>query len=227
MEVSRPLYTTSVEDRKWFNALKEGKLRTVKHLHENSGTNVNTCNKYGVSSLVQAIRCSTEHRNRYKVIKYLVKSNADINIKNDGDRPLPLNEAVIFNDIKTVKLLLKKGADIDSLDDRGMAPLHHAAERGFFEIAEELLKYDAYIDNISMWGWGSTPLDFTSQNRDVRLNNLLITEDAKSADEVRKKKNYTLNTEETIPADVVQHIRLPKKIKKSKKKYSDDTSSTL
>lgn len=159
----------------WFEYLNKGKLNKILTMLEN-GMNVNICNRYGASSLVEAIRCSPKHSKRYKVIESLIQYNAVVNLRGDGRFPLPLNEAVIFNDIKTVKLLLAAGARVDVLDDRGMSPLHHAAAKSFLEIASILIEYKADINQSSMWGF--TPLELAKQNGHVIVNNIMILGDA-------------------------------------------------
>ena len=59
----------------------------------------------------------------------------------------PLIDAIIFNNVETVKFLLSNGADSNLKDKiKGFAPLHFAVYNKNQEIAELLLKYNANIN---------------------------------------------------------------------------------
>ena len=55
------------------------------------------------------------------------------------------------------KLLLKAGADVNSIDKNGLTPLHSAAQKGLKDTVEVLLQAGAYINAKSKSG--KTPLD--------------------------------------------------------------------
>lgn len=70
-----------------------------------------------------------------------------INIKDDNNNYL-ITHAIIRNNIDIVKVLLKKGANIDILDQEGKTILYLPIKYGYDEICSLLLDHDKKIDNI-------------------------------------------------------------------------------
>jgi ankyrin repeat protein len=62
-----------------------------------------------------------------------------------------------------VKLLLKKGADVESKDSRGRTPLSWAAEKGHEEVMELLLEKGADVESKDT-EYGQTPLSWAAEN---------------------------------------------------------------
>jgi hypothetical protein len=59
----------------------------------------------------------------------------------------PLHLAAIYDQIRIVEVLLKRGAKIESKDRGGLTPLHLAAKWGNVRIVKLLLKHSARVDN--------------------------------------------------------------------------------
>jgi ankyrin repeat protein len=57
----------------------------------------------------------------------------------------PLHKAVINNHINAVRLLLKHGANPNSINKKGYTPLHYASGRGYLDIMKLLLDYNASL----------------------------------------------------------------------------------
>jgi hypothetical protein len=77
-------------------------------------------------------------------IKELVESGASVHFRTPNAKLTPLMLAAMSNDLPVVKLLLEKGArarDIDFIFFR--TALVWAAEEGYLEIVQELLKHDS------------------------------------------------------------------------------------
>lgn len=55
----------------------------------------------------------------------------------------PLHEAVLTGDLERIHDLIKRGADVDPLDERARTPLHLAAERGDVLAVKALLEAGA------------------------------------------------------------------------------------
>ena len=57
----------------------------------------------------------------------------------------PLHPTSINEHLDIVKLLVGRGANIDSLDDKEQTSLHCAAENGFFDISRLLVETGASV----------------------------------------------------------------------------------
>lgn len=93
------------------------------------------------------------------VVEFLCKSKAELEARDiDGETPLHFGARGNFT---SCLLLLKAGADINSISKRGFRPLHLAAEGGHGDIVKLLLDHDAEIDIEN--GEKETPLDLALQ----------------------------------------------------------------
>jgi ankyrin repeat protein len=98
-----------------------------------------------------------------KMVEFFIENGADINIKNkDGDTPL-LTYIKIFPDKKnTTKLLIKKGADLNIVDQKKRTALHIASIKGFTEIVKLLIAAGANKDIKDEYD--ETALSYTKSN---------------------------------------------------------------
>lgn len=87
-----------------------------------------------------------------------------------------LHEATEAGDLEAVKGLLRDGADVGQLDDRGAPALQIAAARGHLEIARVLADYGADVDFLI--GGGGTPLAGAARCLKPRLVEFLISRGA-------------------------------------------------
>lgn len=71
-----------------------------------------------------------------------------------------LNWAAWYNHVAVIDVLLKRGAEINAVNNTGFAPLHHAAENGSIEAAIALMAAGA--DRYQKTNEGATPLDVAS-----------------------------------------------------------------
>ena len=58
-----------------------------------------------------------------------------------------LEKAVDYKNINEVRRHLNEGADANKPDKNGQTPLHHAAERGYTEVAQTLIERGARVDS--------------------------------------------------------------------------------
>ncbi len=90
------------------------------------------------------IACSFESHDRYEFINYLVSNmNADINMKVGNIGYTPFLYSIQDGDIKTIKFLISKGADINTRSNNNTTPLMIASARGYTDIVTLLLKHKA------------------------------------------------------------------------------------
>jgi len=78
--------------------------------------------------------------------------------------------AVQSNKIDHLKRLLRAGASVNAKDNRGFTALHRAAERGFEDIVEFLLKNGA---DKTIVGQGQTALSFAQSRGNEKIVALL------------------------------------------------------
>jgi ankyrin repeat protein len=120
------------------------------------------------------------------VEKYL-KKGASANVYTK-DSACPLHHAAESGQLEIVKLLLKKGADINATDKYYLwTPLHRAAKFGKGDVAAYLIKKGAKVNAVS--GRGFMPLHVAIQNQQTELVRLLI---AKGSD-VNARIGYGYN----------------------------------
>jgi ankyrin repeat protein len=62
------------------------------------------------------------------------------------------HNAILANDLEKVKLLIEKGADLEKKGEYKLMPLILAVDNNFYEIAEELIKRGADVNNTSNAG---------------------------------------------------------------------------
>lgn len=83
-----------------------------------------------------------------------------------------LIEAVVAEDEARVGKLLKKNADSNAVDDRGVTALHIACSRGFYSIAQLLIESGANVSAVSPVGY--TPLMAAANNQRLPAIRLLL-----------------------------------------------------
>jgi ankyrin repeat protein len=86
-------------------------------------------------------------RDMPEVILSLLASGADVNSTDlYGNTALHYAVDLEFNDLVTT--LIKKGSDIDALNDKLQSPLHIAAASGYLSLVKFLVDCGAYIGEV-------------------------------------------------------------------------------
>jgi ankyrin repeat protein len=177
------------------------------------GANVNYFDeKYGISPLIDAVKLTPETftllkaQGHYigpapdilKTVQLLIDAGADVN-HHDYRWETPLRIAVVNNNIATVRLLLKAGANVDIKNPNqpeehiynfAEDPILFVAASGYprisIQITEMLLKagadpnyrnfrhYDAAFDSVGITGDGYTPLTFAARWGHLPIVKLLL-----------------------------------------------------
>ena len=81
--------------------------------------------------------------NNIKLIKYLIKSNCDINIKNNENQT-PLHLASMKGDLEISKCLAENGALLNLYDFKNYTPIHYACYNNFTELINYF--FEKYIE---------------------------------------------------------------------------------
>jgi ankyrin repeat protein len=128
----------------------------------------------------------------YQAIETLMKDFININrlfINHSEDLSTMLHHAAITGQTDIVKLLLKKGADVDAKNPHNGTPLHLACLYGHFEIAELLINQgadlNAWYGHPSFVGDYGSPLDCACLSNHFEVVKVLIKHGAKVHDDKR------------------------------------------
>ena len=83
--------------------------------------------------------------------------------------------------LEIVKMLLKKGANVDAMDFLGFTPIHLACGHGHNLIVEELLQYGADIESLHGHWTKNTPLLTAAETtvRNAKTIEMLVRKGAK------------------------------------------------
>ncbi|MBM2841867.1 MAG: ankyrin [Bacteroidetes bacterium] len=106
------------------------------------------------------------------VVEYLVMSRADVGaVSKNNLKNQPLNAATASNHTDIVKVLVKRGADVNFAQHEGITPLHAAAHNGNEELVQILLAHGA--DPNAKDEKGETPIDKATQRGHVNIVSIL------------------------------------------------------
>jgi ankyrin repeat protein len=94
----------------------------------------------------------------FESARLLCKYGADVEVSAGKNHDSLFHYAVAYLEPRFVKLLLEQKADVDKHDDRGLTPLHVAADRGDIAKARLLLDFKANVNPETKDG--ATPLFF-------------------------------------------------------------------
>lgn len=109
-----------------------------------------------------------------KEVEKLLKRISIESQTNTGITPLII--AIKNKDVKMIKFLIEKGADIDMQDNNGVSPLHYAIGNKMTKIANFLIVNEADIDIQN--NFGITPLHQASFSGQFNVIELLLISEA-------------------------------------------------
>ncbi|GAB5372829.1 hypothetical protein AAMO2058_001698100 [Amorphochlora amoebiformis] len=132
-------------------ACEEGNVEILRLLVESKANLVASERKYGRTPFLYAC-----YRGKLAVVQYLVKVKANVKaVDRYGDGPL--HNAVLGQDVSTVKYLMVNGEhDINAVTKDGYTPLHYACGKGNMEILRLLVESKARLE-ASERKYGKTP----------------------------------------------------------------------
>lgn len=147
-------------------AINNNNIKFIKECIDNK-MNVDITNDREGSILILAIERG------YKEMTRLLINNTDININNNYNYGMisALHIACDNEDIETVDLLLKNGADTEITDNNYMRPIHYAAQKNNYEIIKLLINHKADINKFD--NYNRLPIHLTSNTEitEYLLNN--------------------------------------------------------
>lgn len=105
-------------------------------------------------------------------VRELIDQGADIDSRGDPEKYTPLMLACINKNTELAKLLVEKGADVNSSDINKITPLSYAALHGKPELVSLLIEKGADVNNIDLHG--NTPLYYAAAKGKLKVAKLLI-----------------------------------------------------
>jgi hypothetical protein len=137
-------------------------------------------------------------------IRFVKKHGLILNIDvptGDECRYTPLHLATIGDQLSATKLLLEYGANVNVVDGmNGETALHYAAELGFLDIVDMLLKADCHPDTLDCNGM--TPEFLAIKNGHMGVANLLTRHLGQLEEQVGSVPDVEVSTQgATVPAN--------------------------
>ncbi|MFP6582989.1 MAG: ankyrin repeat domain-containing protein [Candidatus Hydrogenedentota bacterium] len=114
-------------------AVQAGRVREVESLLNTASVSINKIDKQGMALIHYASRLDTPG-----LMEALVAAGADVNLHDPLSSWSPLMSAVAGDHVRTTKVLLMSGADINHQDVRGWTALHLAHLKGNEEMIRAL-----------------------------------------------------------------------------------------
>ena len=133
----------------YLTAAAAGDLTTVE-AHLAAGVDIDVINRRRQTAILLA--AMNKH---YDLVERLIALGADIDCQ-DETQLNPFLFGCINNDLRLVRIMLAAGTDLDRYTRFGGVGIHPAAEKGYLELVQELVKTDININHTNWVGW--TPL---------------------------------------------------------------------
>jgi ankyrin repeat protein len=136
----------STKGTRLYCAASQGQHEMMKLLIK-IGSNPNVPSFYGAPLHVAAANGDVT------ATRLLIESGATVDIRSDVwlSTSTPLQEAVYYNQIMTVELLLQHGADPNVLDVGGVTPLFQAVFQNNIEMVKLLIRFNARVDIVNKY----------------------------------------------------------------------------
>ena len=149
---------------------RSNNVQLVNHLLE-QGAPLNGCDEFGMTALHYACDAAS-----MEVVECLLDRRDDIDVNcqsHDGLTPLHVTcKTLKFSTLELARLLVKHGGNIDSMDAKGLSPLHYACDSSCLDVVQFLLEHGAHVNQASLAG--CTPLHYACRRRNVDLVKLLL-----------------------------------------------------
>lgn len=134
-------------------AVRRGTTKTVVHLVEELGADLGHCNKAGMSCLHLAAERSEDRHRRESGHNGDVLESAEAMLRilldrleghnngllqvdmRDNQKFTPLHVACMCGDVAAARCLLRHGADVGAVNDKGSTPVHWACSRGHTQVS--------------------------------------------------------------------------------------------
>ncbi|KAN0137681.1 Ankyrin repeat-containing domain protein [Lactarius tabidus] len=152
-------------------AASEGHFEVARILLEH-GADVNSQNDEGLTPLQQASQ--GQHLEYREVIRLLLDCDANVNMR-DNNGNTTLHFAASEGHLEVARMLLERGADVNSQNDEGLTPLRRASQvqrEGKSDIMQLLLDHGADANLYDKRG--NTPLHFAASEGHLEAARMLL-----------------------------------------------------
>lgn len=142
----------------------------------------------------RATLVAAAYGNHLGTAEALMEAGADVNAEDHTEQSAyMISTSEVDNDPRLLRLTLKDGADVGSLDSYDGTGFIRAADRGHVRIVEGPLETDVDVDHVNSLGWTAPPESITLGEGDApytEVVRLLVEEDcAEHPREARPEEN--------------------------------------
>lgn len=188
LEAASDVSDVNIIDARQRTALHWAALRGDLHAVEsllNAGADVNRTDEFKCTPLHYAVSAATP-----RIVELLILSGADVHSTDNGDNS-PLHYAARHtDDLESVKILIRAGAQVDRKNAPGNTPFAGAAMMNRVTIGKYLLKCGA--DRYSTNKYGDTPLRETIHHNRHKFLRMLL-EDETRCDDINTRGSSLLH----------------------------------
>lgn len=121
-----------------------------------------------------------------EAVRRAIASGADVNAIRDNEGKSPIHWAAYDGSTEIARLLIEKGADVNSADEYGVTPLMQACDGGHTDTARLLIEHGANVNAVD--GNLETVIDNVSSFSQPEIYALLRDAGAKNHLELRAEK---------------------------------------
>mmetsp|Transcript_13241 Transcript_13241/g.21556 ORF Transcript_13241/g.21556 Transcript_13241/m.21556 type:complete len:730 (-) Transcript_13241:1062-3251(-) len=146
-------------DRELLFAIRSGNVKAFDELLEKHGKDCNYSARAPNDQESHPLLHWAALNDQVGVIKYLVKHNADLDIRNPRNE-VALHWACLNGNLRTISMLIRAGCDRTATDGRGYSAMTHAAQFGKIIVMASLLHHGVNVD--SRDNNGRTPLHWAA-----------------------------------------------------------------
>ncbi|KAL0636337.1 hypothetical protein Q9L58_004684 [Maublancomyces gigas] len=141
------------------------------YILNNWSIDIDECSSEGKTALLFAVNAILDSTDS-QILTTILGSNPDVNVKDKKGKSVLIIAAEHGSQLSTVRLLLDRGADIETRQEDSSTALHLASANGHKETVELLLDRGANIESKTEYAW--TPLLMASADGQKETAELLL-----------------------------------------------------
>ncbi len=154
--------------RSLISASYGGYLHIIQYLLTKASNKIGT--KAKGKAIISSLRGFKRNSNYNRIIELLIKNNADLDARYEGNTALIFASSRGFE--KIVKKLIEKGADVNAVGGMRKTALIWASIQGYYKIAKILVENGANVNMRALYG--ETALLYAAKNGHFKIAKLLV-----------------------------------------------------